>query len=60
MPIPPGLPRAEARALIQERIEAACNRLIAEARAAPNPPPLPVAAAGDDAALPDKEPAKPT
>lgn len=40
-PIPPGLPRAEARALIQERIESACARLIAEARAAPNPPPLP-------------------
>ena len=59
-PIPPGLPRAEARALIQERLETACNRLIAEARAAPNPPPLPVAVAGDDASLPDKEPAKPT
>ena len=27
--------------LIQERIETACERLIAEARAAPNPPPLP-------------------
>jgi 1-acyl-sn-glycerol-3-phosphate acyltransferase len=40
-PIPPGLPRTEARALIQERIETACARLIAEARAAPNPPPLP-------------------
>jgi 1-acyl-sn-glycerol-3-phosphate acyltransferase len=40
-PIPPGLLRAEARALIQERIETACARLIAEARAAPNPPPLP-------------------
>jgi 1-acyl-sn-glycerol-3-phosphate acyltransferase len=39
-PVPPGLPRAEARALIQERIETACTRLIAEARAAPNPPPL--------------------
>jgi 1-acyl-sn-glycerol-3-phosphate acyltransferase len=40
-PVPPGLPRAEARALIQDRIETACARLIAEARAAPNPPPLP-------------------
>src|SRR5262245_8697604 len=40
-PIPPGLPRAEARRLIEERIETACARLIAEARAAPNPPPLP-------------------
>jgi 1-acyl-sn-glycerol-3-phosphate acyltransferase len=39
-PIPPGLPRAEARTLIQDRIESACARLIAEARAAPNPPPL--------------------
>ena len=43
-PIPPGLARAEARRLIQERIEAACERLIEEARAAANPPPLPVAA----------------
>ena len=40
-PVPPGLPRAQARALIQERIETACARLVAEARAAPNPPPLP-------------------
>jgi 1-acyl-sn-glycerol-3-phosphate acyltransferase len=40
-PIPPGLPRAEARRVIQERIETACDRLIAEARAKPNPPPLP-------------------
>jgi 1-acyl-sn-glycerol-3-phosphate acyltransferase len=40
-PIPPGLPRAEARVLIQERIETACARLVAEARAMPNPPPLP-------------------
>ena len=42
-PVPPGLPRAQARVLIQERIEAACDRLIAEARAAPDPPPLPAA-----------------
>jgi 1-acyl-sn-glycerol-3-phosphate acyltransferase len=40
-PIPPALPRAEARVLIQERIETACARLIAEAQAVPNPPPLP-------------------
>jgi len=40
-PIPHGLPRAEARTLIQDRIESACARLIAEARAGPNPPPLP-------------------
>ena len=32
-PVPAGLPRAEARQLIQSRIEAACERLIAEARA---------------------------
>jgi 1-acyl-sn-glycerol-3-phosphate acyltransferase len=42
-PIPPGLPRAEARKLIQDRIETACARLIEEARATPNPPPLPSA-----------------
>jgi 1-acyl-sn-glycerol-3-phosphate acyltransferase len=41
-PVPAALPRAQARATIQERIETACNRLIAEARAAPNPPPLPM------------------
>jgi 1-acyl-sn-glycerol-3-phosphate acyltransferase len=41
-PVPAGLPRAEARAMVQERIETACARLIAEALAAPNPPPLPV------------------
>jgi 1-acyl-sn-glycerol-3-phosphate acyltransferase len=40
-PIPPGLPRAQVRQLVQERIETACARLIAEARAAPNPPPMP-------------------
>jgi 1-acyl-sn-glycerol-3-phosphate acyltransferase len=44
-PVPPGLSRAEARALIQERIEAASGRLIAEALRAPNPPPLAVATA---------------
>jgi 1-acyl-sn-glycerol-3-phosphate acyltransferase len=44
-PIPAGLPRGEARKLIQDRIEAACARLIAEAHAAPNPPPMPAAAA---------------
>ena len=43
-PIPPGLPRAEARALIEVCIESACARLVAEARAAPNPPPLPAMA----------------
>ena len=44
-PIAPGLPRAQARSLIQERIEAACQRLIAQARSTPNPPPLPAARA---------------
>ena len=44
-PIPPGLPRAQVRTLIEARIEDACQRLIAEARAAPNPPPLPAMAA---------------
>jgi 1-acyl-sn-glycerol-3-phosphate acyltransferase len=42
-PVPPGLPRADARALIEGRIEAACERLIAEAERAPDPPPLPPA-----------------
>lgn len=41
-PVPAGLPRAQARTAIQERIETACGRLIAEARAVPDPPPLPV------------------
>jgi 1-acyl-sn-glycerol-3-phosphate acyltransferase len=45
-PVPPGLPRAEARRLIEARIEAACARLIDEARAAPNPPPLPAVEGG--------------
>jgi 1-acyl-sn-glycerol-3-phosphate acyltransferase len=43
-PIPAGLPRAEARRRVEDSIEAACARLIAEARAAPNPPPLPARA----------------
>jgi len=30
-PIPPGLPRKEVRAMVESRIEAACDRLIAEA-----------------------------
>jgi 1-acyl-sn-glycerol-3-phosphate acyltransferase len=44
-PVPAGLPRAQARALIEARIENACARLLAEARAAPNPPPLPLTVA---------------
>jgi 1-acyl-sn-glycerol-3-phosphate acyltransferase len=51
-PIPSGLPRAEARTLIRERIETACARLIAEARAAPNPPPLPLQESAPAAAGP--------
>jgi 1-acyl-sn-glycerol-3-phosphate acyltransferase len=48
-PVPAGVPRAQARALIEERIENATRRLIAEALAAPNPPPLPVLEGGPDA-----------
>lgn len=40
-PLPPGLPRAEFRRKIEAAIEEATDRLIAEAAAAPNPPPLP-------------------
>lgn len=40
-PLPPGLPRKQFRAEIEARIEAASNRLIREATAAPNSPPLP-------------------
>jgi 1-acyl-sn-glycerol-3-phosphate acyltransferase len=47
--VPAGLPRPEARQLIQSRIEAACERLISEARAKPNPPPLPAQADAGDA-----------
>jgi len=43
-PIPSGLPRAEFRALLQQRIEDASNRLIVEAAQAPNPPPMPTSA----------------
>ncbi len=41
-PIAPGLPRAEFRRCIEVALEAASTRLIAEAAAAPNPPPLAV------------------
>ena len=40
-PLPPGLPRAAFRRQIETGIEAACARLIAEAAASPNPPPVP-------------------
>lgn len=39
--IPAGLPRAEFRALLQQRVEEASNRLIVEAAQSPNPPPIP-------------------
>lgn len=44
-PIPPGLGRAEFRRTLEQRLEAACNRLIAEAASSPRPPPLPIEAA---------------
>lgn len=40
-PLPPGLPRKQFRAQIEAAIESASNQLIAEAAAAPNPPPVP-------------------
>jgi 1-acyl-sn-glycerol-3-phosphate acyltransferase len=40
-PLPPGLPRAEFRRRMEATLEEASNRLIAEAAAAPNAPPLP-------------------
>ncbi len=42
-PIPPGLPRKEFRRTIEAQIEQACDRLMAEALAAPMPPPKPKA-----------------
>ncbi len=40
-PLPPGLARAEFRAQLESAIETASTRLIAEAAASPNPPPVP-------------------
>jgi 1-acyl-sn-glycerol-3-phosphate acyltransferase len=40
-PIPPGLGRAEFRRTLEERLEAACDRLIVEAALSPTPPPIP-------------------
>ena len=40
-PIAPGLPRAEVRRRIETAIETASSRLLQEAAAAPNPPPIP-------------------
>jgi 1-acyl-sn-glycerol-3-phosphate acyltransferase len=39
-PIPAGLPRKEFRRLLEDRLEAACDRLLAEAATQPAPPPL--------------------
>ena len=44
-PIPAGLPRAESRATLPARIEAASDRLIREAARSPEPPPLAAEAA---------------
>ncbi len=40
-PIPAGTPRAEFRRTVESRIEAACARLIMEAQAQAQPPPMP-------------------
>lgn len=40
-PLPPGLPRAEFKRRLETALEEASLRLITEAAAAPNPPPLP-------------------
>ena len=42
-PFPPGMPRKEFRRMLEERLEAACDRLIAEATKSDTPPPLPSA-----------------
>ena len=39
-PIPPGLPRAEFRRRVESALDEGSNRLLTEAAAAPNPPPL--------------------
>ena len=43
-PLPPGLDRRQFRGELERRIETASNRLIAEAAAVPNPPPIPESA----------------
>ena len=40
-PFPPGMPRKEFRRQLEERLEAACDQLIAEAAKSETPPPLP-------------------
>ncbi len=49
-PVPPGLPRKAAKAAIETAIETASTRLMQEALAGPNPPPLPI-----NSTSPDKE-----
>jgi 1-acyl-sn-glycerol-3-phosphate acyltransferase len=39
-PIPADLPRKEFRAVLETRIETAASRLIVEAAASPDPPPI--------------------
>jgi 1-acyl-sn-glycerol-3-phosphate acyltransferase len=39
-PFAPGLPRKDFRRQFEERLEAACDRLLAEAASASDPPPL--------------------
>lgn len=48
-PIPAGLDRKAFRRELEARVEGACARLIAEALAAPNPPPLPASQEGTSA-----------
>ncbi len=50
-PIPAGMPRAEFRRTLEQRLEAACNRLIAEAAASAAPPPIPIEAAAKSAPI---------
>ncbi len=40
-PIPPGLPRAEFRRILCERIETACDELLVDVANGANPPPFP-------------------
>jgi 1-acyl-sn-glycerol-3-phosphate acyltransferase len=47
-PVAAGLPREQARTLIEKKIETACARLLAEVGAGDNPPPLPQAIRGAD------------
>lgn len=53
-PIPAGLPRKAFKAELERRLEAASNRLIAEAAGSAQPPPVPVSNAAVVSSLPDK------